>query len=454
MLETPTIQDVKAKHEELYDLALRQAPKLRRALVTHTKAGAGAAEPTPSEREGGQKLLGAVNDLLANLTNLSSRVSSFEDYRWLSHTAVKWQNVFAFLDLPTFVKLDPPSERLLPPVEAAPAITPESALTEHELDYWIKTHAELFAYTRIAKFKRFSTQEEIENDRHLAFVYLASDILDGKINFVKRIAPKSYWHLERVWMEDLKLLRAYILWVERGGGFGLSQREKDYFDVCEHLRHMLVDTGIKAPPASFEPVRRHLTEEFLTRGKIDPERNDLAKWLIGDKAYRLFSKTGNSDSEQNWFDAETYVKTFYESIIPAVLDGDDECTLAVLKAFQCDRSNPRSHYLIINAFEATLATYFMCPDRIQRVWDRCRGRATSESSSIISVVQVPNWPSRYEVPTICQGLFEVGDGAIRFRGVMSPDQKQAILGPLSGAHRKAVESLYDLSRSACRPSTL
>src|SRR5262245_3207593 len=165
--ETPTLAAVMARHQELYDRALQEAPALRRALTSGARVH--PAEARPAE-DGGQTFLREVNELLENLTRLSSRVGSFEDYRWLSHAAVKWQNVFAFLDVPTFVKLDPPSDRLLPPLESAPAALPDPALSEQELDYWIKTHAELFAYTRIARLKRFSTPEEMENDNHLAFV--------------------------------------------------------------------------------------------------------------------------------------------------------------------------------------------------------------------------------------------------------------------------------------------
>ena len=451
MPDTLTIQDVKSRHEELYDLALREAPSLRRALATGVRTGVGARGEKPGS---GQAFLGEVNELLANLTNLSSRVSSFEDYRWLSHTAVKWQNVFAFLDVPTFVKLDPPTDHLLPPAGAAPPATPDAALTGQELDHWIKTHAELFAYTRIAKLRRFSTPDEIDHDRHLAFVYLASDILDGKISLVRRIAPRSYWHLERVWMEDLKHLRAYLLWLERGGGFGLSQMERNYLDVCDHLRWMLTNPEIKASKAEFEPVRRHLVDDYLSLGKIDPDRSEQARWLIGDKAYRIYIKTGRAHTDENWFDSETYVKLFYENIIPAALDHDYESTLAVLRAFQCHRSDRRSPYLIINAFEASLATYFLSPEQVRKVWDSCKSDEPAIHAAIISEVEVLQWPKGYKVPTICGGRFEVGDRVIRFKGVMSDAQRDALVAPLSGDQARAVEALYRRSRMARRQSTL
>jgi hypothetical protein len=434
---------------------------LRRALTASTRSDAksGDTPSTTAEGDGYRAFLRELNALMEKPTSLSSRVSSFEDYRWLSKAAVKWQNVFALLDVPTFVHLDPPSARLLPPVletraEATPTASPEAALNEQELDYWIKTHAELFAYTRIAHTMRFSTQEEQEQDRHMAFVHLASDILDGKINFVQRISPSSYWHLERVSMEDLKHLRAYLLWLERGGGFGQSQMDRNYLDVCDHLRSMLTNPGIKAPAAAFDNVRRHLLDQYLTLGRIDEERNEFTRWLIGDKAYRLYEKTGRTDSQHNWDTSSIYVKMFYENIIPAVLDGDYESTLCVLKALQCDRFAPGSLYPIINAFEATLATYFLRADLIQRVWNDSKEAVSVGQAGIISEAQAPPWPGKYEVPSICSGRFEVGVSVIRFRGVMSSPQKEALLAQLTGAHRVAIESLYTRSRAVCRDSTL
>lgn len=448
MAQTASIDLIKARHEELYDRALEQAPNLRRALAARPGLG-----ERPSTQDESQAFLGEVNKLLANLTNLSAQVSSFEDYRWLSHAAIKWQNVFSFLDSPKFVKLSPPSGDLLPPTDDT-ATTVDASLSEEELDYWIKTHAQTFAYTRIAERKRISTEEERDRDYHLAYVYLSSDILDGKINFVKRIAPRSYERLELVWMEDLKCLRAYLLWLQRGGGWGLSAMERNYFDVCDHLRFMLTNFEMKAIPAEFEPVRRFLKEKYLTRGKIAPALNEWASWLIGHKAYRLFEQTGKTDAQQNWDDAETYVRTFYESITPAVMDGDRECTLRVLRALQCERTAHRSSYHMISAFEAALATYFLRPDLIQSIWNDCKLKPSEIHTPIISEIKTQRWPSAYVAPSACQGLFEVGDHVIRFRGVMSEGQKDALLHDLAAEHQPAINSLFARTRTVCREFTL
>src|SRR5688500_1833126 len=103
MRATAMIEDVKTRHEHLYDRVLRDAPKLRRALTVAASADP-RVRPTADDNSH-QALLREINDLLENLTKLSSQVNSFEEYRWLSHAAVKWQNVFSFLDVPTFVKL-------------------------------------------------------------------------------------------------------------------------------------------------------------------------------------------------------------------------------------------------------------------------------------------------------------------------------------------------------------
>jgi hypothetical protein len=447
-----TIETLKERHTKLYDKALEEAPKLRRALNAIVKGDTVPDTPQSNEREA---FLAEVNDLLENLSLLSAQVRSFEDYRWLSHAAVKWQNVFGFLDMPAFVKVLPPSEGLrLPPAETTPAGTQDAALSKEELGHWLKTHAEFFAFTRMARLRRFSTQEEMDDDRHMAFVYLASDILDGKINLVKRIPPESYGHLDLVWMEDLKHLRAYLLWLERGGGFGLSEMKKNYFDVCDHLRKMLTDETIKAPVTAFEPIRRYLVETFLTAGKIDAERNENAGWLVGHKAYRLYDKTRKAGREENWIHAEAYVKTFYENIISAVLDGDPESTLCVLRAFQCDSGVLRPAHQIINAFEAALATYFLRPALIQRIWNDCEANPSLNYPSIISEINANDWPSHFQVPANCARLFEVVNGMARFRGVMLNAQKEALQSGLRAEHRQLVEALYKRTRTVCRESTL
>ena len=445
MSDPLTMEDVKERHEDLYDRALQEAPKLRRELTAAARAGR-------AEGNGSQAFLRDVNELLAHLEALSSQVSSFDEYRWLSHTAVKWQNVFAFLDVPTFVKLNPPSERLLPPVAAAPVADP--ALTEQELDYWVKTHARFLAYSRIAKTGRLSTLAEMEHDTRMAFVFLASDIIDGKINLVNRIAANSYEHLEWVWMEDLKHLRAYLLWLDRGGAFDQEQKARNYFDVCDHLRHMLTNPGIKAPAAAFDPIRRYLEDRYLFRGKIDVDRREFACWLVGHKAFHLFQVKGRTDAPLNWMHAETYVKTYYENIIPAIVEGNPENTRAVLRALQCDLGDPHSPCQIISAFEAALVTYFVPADSIQRVWNDNPAKPQAGHTALINEVPAATWPRFYEIPDDCKGLFEVGDRLVRFRGMMTVARKEALLSQLTSEPRQAIETLYERSRIVCREFTL
>ena len=60
------------------------------------------------------------------------------------------------------------------------------------------------------------------------------------------------------------------------------------------------------------------------------------------------------------------MKMFYEHIIPAVLQNDEESVLTVLKAFQF--SNENSYNLIINCFEAALPIYFLNPGIVEKLW--------------------------------------------------------------------------------------
>ena len=42
--------------------------------------------------------------------------------------------------------------------------------------------------------------------------FFVSEVLEGSINFASNITSESYWRLEEVWLQQVKTLRAYLLW--------------------------------------------------------------------------------------------------------------------------------------------------------------------------------------------------------------------------------------------------
>src|SRR5437868_5098143 len=102
-----SLVDVKERHQSLLGQALRNG----RELV---------------EGNDGKQFMWEVDQLLKDMNCLSESAESFEDYRWLSDAAIKWQVIFSSaLNLPRTIQLVLPSQ-LLPP---QPPIT---ALSEEE----------------------------------------------------------------------------------------------------------------------------------------------------------------------------------------------------------------------------------------------------------------------------------------------------------------------------------
>jgi hypothetical protein len=292
----------------------------------------------------------------------------------------------------------------------------------------------------------------MEWDWYTAQVFLASDILDGFPNFAGRIASTSYWRVEEVWVKSVKRLRAYFIWQRRGNGVDPTHEKDDYFQACEQLRDMLVNKDMKARLEEFGEPKAYLESRYLSDGKIDQNKPSM-KILISKKAERIWQVTGETDQAKNWLNAEIYVRMFYESIIPAVLENDREKTLTVLKAFQYSKA-PENSFWVINCFEVALAIYFLDPDIIQELWDKS-AQKTIPMFSIEGVVQVHSWPKGFEVPEECKDSFEFDGQRIIFKGLMTESQKKALLEKLiDGEHKAAVNELFLQSRLIHRETTL
>jgi hypothetical protein len=427
MSEIPSIDKIRERHETLYERVLADQKALSKKGVAR------------------DEFIKDVDKLLKDINHASGRTTSFEDYRWLSDTVVKWQVVFtSLLNSPRTFRISPPPPGLLP------TQSPGQSLLESELDYWLERHEKYFECYRQAKEGRWSTAEEKAEDKRLARVFLASDIIDGKTNFVMRIATNSYHRLESEWLDDLKVLRAYLLWLDRNGGIDPMSQNEDYANVCNHLRNMLVNPGIKAGPAQFGETRAYIEERYLQHGKIDPIGKE-SYLLVERKAYHLYEKTGEHNGEVNWAHAKTYTSMFYENIIPAVVDDDRESVRSVLKALQSSGA-AKTHYLI-NCFEATLVTYFINPTTIESLWKESEDRLCVPSS-IMTAVPVSSWPRNFVVPPSSEGAFEFSGAEIVFRGVMSDAQKKALLAATGQEHHAKIEELFMKSREVSRQTTL
>lgn len=393
-----------------------------------------------------KKLLSDIKRLVDNIEKLAESVDSFDDYRWLSDAAIKWQSVYStILKEPRIIRIPQPKSVWFPS-------TP-SGFSEAEITNWIERQAAFIGFAQ--RTERGTLYTDKNNDWHTAEVFFASEVLEGKFNFASRISHESYWRLENIWLKEVKSLMAYFRWVSRKENY-ISKHDQDYFEACNHIRDMLVNRDIKARGSEFAAVKNFIQEHYLGNdGKHLPEvRGHKLNDLIEKKAHQIYETTGSTDQDRNWVHAETYVRMFYENIIPAVVGSDEERVLRVLKAFQFSKLN---RFIIINCFETALAIYFLDPQVIQSLWDDSKNREYHPESTVESIVAVASWPQRFVIPELCKKRFWFDWNRIGYKGVMLPREKDELLKALGKAqseHAIAIEVLYEKSRQIHKETTL
>ena len=113
--------------------------------------------------------------------------------------------------------------------------------------------------------------------------------------------------------------------------------------------------------------------------------------------------TGERNEKKNWCNAETYVKMFYENIIPAVLEKNQENAkekaLTVLKSLQFSESTA-IRYHVVNCFEVVLAMHFINAQVIKELWDDFVADCQSRDS------ELPEW-SESTVNRLRSSVFQI-----------------------------------------------
>lgn len=338
----------------------------------------------PSKRD---QLIQKIDKLIANMESISVQMKksgNYAEYDWLERTATKWQGVFSEIFA---VARNIRDEIKLPPRPAGVISSRERA----EIPYsQIRSEIAVLAYSigqdrklsslrrKIKELERernrihseFPSSPEMERqDWHDATVYFAANVLSGRLDLAYQLGADSYRRLEQVFLDEVKQLNAYYIWQGRGNGWGLSEKEEDYLNVCEHLRKMLLDEDIKAPPADFSDVRSYLIKNYLNnKDKSFPAGclgSEAAEELKRSKAQRI-GESKSRDSvqsswEENWKEAEKHAVLFYDNVIDA-FEGQPEKIEKVLQAFH----EPWRRYGVINCLEAAIAIYFFDTDLIRK----------------------------------------------------------------------------------------
>lgn len=448
------IDNIKLEHDRLYKIATLELP----VFLSETKKMLPSQNIEPdnaellAQSEKYTSLLAEVDQFLEAMKTLFGTSTSLEDNLWLINATVLWKGVFtSILNIPRLISLGNPPQHLLPSLPS----TSGSALTELELNELVYKYAKYFEVARLAKGNIPYSEKEWLTDLGLANTFLASEILDGKVNFARRLSSSSYYRLEQFWLKDIKDFRAYFVWLNRHGEFNDGHREEDYLQVCDHIRDMLFNKQIKALPMEFGEAKQYLERQYLNSNlEVD---EDKAKWIIQIKANRMaeLQELNGDNGFQNWVDAKAYVKMFYENIIPAVLDDNAEAVLAILKAFQFTRIDQKQQIVkhhIVNCFEATLATYFISPERISEYWDNAKKNVVPTSAFDASVHFDGN-SQAFNIPSDLRDKLWFSEGHINFKGVMKPSEKVA-LDTSNPGFSDLINELFEVSRLIHKETTL
>ncbi len=326
------------------------------------------------------KFLNDVDQLLEEMKQLNQDMQRAEEFDWLNTAAMDWQIVFSSRlriprDIRREVGIQVPSRTL----EPTRRILPDEQIQQHLKDkaYLVgqfrklaalaRRLEELNAYRDRIHEEIVSSPEEAERDWHDAHVHFASEVLDAEIFFPYQIGPESYHRLENIWLEDVKRMRAYLIWERRNDGWSPEAELPNYLSACEQLRSKLLDESLKASPASFEDVKSYLNATYLRAGRLDTSPGQPGWELVRAKARRIWQRSGQpaGQDERIWAAADAYCQAFYENIIKAVVEDLPEAVAAVVNAFRICR-NFGHNYPIVNCFEAALTIYYLKPSTVQR----------------------------------------------------------------------------------------
>jgi hypothetical protein len=206
-------------------------------------------------------------------------------------------------------------------------------------------------------------EEKVINDWHVGKMRFVSDVLEGNINFALRIPPESYPQLEREWLEDFKKHKAYSIWEARDRGFDLDSGLSNYHAACKWIVGQLTDRDRKMPKESFANVQEYIQGQILTAGILDISKRH-AHELVTTKARRLHYLRKDNSPNENWLLAEKQAKLYYENIIPAVIQGDQESIRQIADAIEPAKID-LTFYQLVNCFEITLVAYFVNMDTFQ-----------------------------------------------------------------------------------------
>jgi hypothetical protein len=261
-----------------------------------------------------------------------------------------------------------------------------------------------------------STEDEMSEDWRAAEVFISLKILNGDTFLLSSLEPKSYPLIEGIWMEELKQQMAYYNWEQNEN----NTDKENYYLACREIRKLLIYAK-QEPLAHFETFKDYIEETYLEYGIFDTRKTLEARNLVARKANQIYVHMGKNDDIANWFRAEMYVHLFYENIIPAIEFADKKNIANVLRAFEFSKAKEHS-YLISNAFEVSIAIYFLDKDAVKEV-------LSEPSEYDYSMVEIERWFIDEKVKDKYYHKLEYNriSKELIFIGVMTKDERDELI---------------------------
>jgi hypothetical protein len=357
----PLIQPIVEQDEELYkkviDLSL----------------------PPATDSEENNAFTRDVDKFLEALSDASLEVTDINERLWITDAAAKWQKLLSSLNIPRSIKIHDPKRPLQPPP------SPSDYYTDEEIEGLLRSAANALSRDRLnaraeilmvylsdrQNVERLAQSPEIiktligftdlaadmENDWHTASVQFAADVFEGRIDFIRKIHPDSYYRLEREWLEDIKKLQAYKIWLGRGRGWGQREKTADYFQACDDFARALHGPTRKASEADFVFVKEYIQENYLDGEPVSLQKKRTTT-LVRAKAQRLHDSGLGSSPALDWSHACDYVKAFYCKLLGAVEQRDLSKALHIFRMLT-GREERYYYRPMVNMFEAIILKYFV-----------------------------------------------------------------------------------------------
>jgi len=342
-----TFAKIQAEHERLW--------------AEHLAAG---------DKNRSQDFVANAESLVDQMVTYSGQASSMEEFEWLRTALEKWRIVFAtVLRKPKWIAVT------MPPVVEPAAESGTMMWTAQDLENRVLARANELAKDRAVRkaaaasatqllARTPSNPEEEREDYETANVYLACDVLDGVIG-IAQLQPSAYPRLETVWLEDVKRLKAYFIWLESGGK---GRDDSCWLEACGDIQRRLLNRDKSGNLQEFETIRAYFEQICLTNDRFDAKK---AHDAIEAKARRLWQVADRGD-EKNWTTATDYVESLYENMVAAVCRQDSEAASTVLGLLDtCEPASDRTH-LMTNAFEVAVAARFV-PVKLEKAVSQSAG---------------------------------------------------------------------------------